>query len=196
MPLGRNCLKNKKLTNKKGYNRMNARIIKFTAENPAVPFTGEVNPCPFCTSLPRYARSEKCGGYHLGCECGRLRTESCTNSLTHDKANRLRKEWNEITLDAPLSQAFVDKVGAGNGSLCIIRSEDSAIISVYEDIIDPLAFLQKECKRDSSIDYDLCQFVRRCDGRYILAHVATSKILSFVSNWEGFNIDVMIKVDN
>ena len=175
---------------------MNARIIKFTAENPAVPFTGEVNLCPFCSSLPRYARSEKCGGYHLGCECGHLRTYSFTDRLTSDKANKLREEWNEMTLDTAVTQTFMDKIGAGNGSICVVRSRDSVIISTYEDMIDPLAFLQKECKRDSSIDYDVCQFVRRYDGKYILAHIATSKILSFVGNWEGFDIDVMIKVDN
>ena len=100
-----------------------------------------------------------------------------------------------MILNASLSQLFVDKLGAENGSLCIIRSEDSAIISVHEDIIDPLAFLQKECKRDGSIDYDLCQFVRRRDRSYFLAHIGTSKILSFVGQWEGFDFETMIAME-
>ena len=174
---------------------MNARIRRFSAENPAVQFTGEVNKCPFCGSLPRYTRSS-CGGYHLGCKCSNFRTANCTDNLTRENANKLREEWNEMVVDAPLSQLFMDKIGAENGSLCVIRSTDSALLSVYEDMDQALAFLKIECKRNAIVDYDVCQFVQRDDGNYILAHVATSKILSYVGNWEGFSIDLMIKIDD
>lgn len=90
----------------------------------------------------------------------------------------------------------MDKIGAEKGSLCVIRSIDSALLSVYEDMDEVLAFLKRECKRNASIDYDVCQFVRNENGNYILAHVATSKILSYVGNWEGFNFDLMIKIEN
>ena len=173
---------------------MKAQIRRFNVDQPTVPFTGETNRCPACGNLPKYTRSN-CGGYHLGCQCHNIRTANCTDNLTREKANLLREEWNEMILSSSLSQLFVDKLGAENGSLCLIRSEDSAIISVHADIIDPLAFLQKECKRDSSIDYDLCQFVRRRDGSYFLAHIGTSKILSFVGQWEGFDFESMIAVD-
>lgn len=174
---------------------MNARIRRFSAEKPAVQFTGEVNKCPFCGSLPRYTRSS-CGGYHLGCKCSNFRTANCTDNLTRENANKLREEWNEMVVDAPLSQLFMDKIGAENGSLCVIRSTDSALLSVYEDMDQALAFLKIECKRNAIVDYDVCQFVQRDDGNYILAHVATSKILSYVGNWEGFSIDLMIKIDD
>ena len=174
---------------------MNARIRRFSAENPAVPFTGETNPCPFCASLPRYTRSN-CGGYHLGCKCSNFRTASCTDNLTRENSNKLREEWNEMVIDATLSQLFMDKIGAENGSLCVIRSIDSALLSVYEDMDQALAFLKIECKRNASVDYDVCQFVQRDDGNYILAHVATSKILSYVGHWEGFDFNLMIKIDN
>ena len=174
---------------------MNARIRRFSAENPAVQFTGEVNRCPFCGSLPRYTCSN-CGGYHLGCECGSLRTESCTDNLIRENSNKLREEWNGMVVDAVLSSRFMRMYGAENGSLCVIRSIDSALISVYEDMDEVLAFLKRECKRNARIDYDVCQFVRNENGNYILAHIATSKILSYVGNWEGFNFDLMIKIDN
>ena len=175
---------------------MNARIRRFSAENPVVPFTGEVNRCAFCGSLPRYARSKKCSGYHLGCECGSLRTESCTDNLIRENSNKLREEWNGMVVDAVLSPRFMRKYGAENGSICVIRSTDSALLSVYEDMDQALAFLKIECKRNASVDYDVCQFVQRDDGNYILAHVATSKILSYVGNWEGFDFNLMIKIDN
>ena len=174
---------------------MNARIRRFSAENPAVQFTGEVNRCPFCGSLPRYTRSN-CGGYHFGCKCSNFRTASCADNLTRENANKLREEWNEMVVDTTLSQLFMDKIGAENGSLCVIRSTDSALLSVYEDMDQALAFLKIECKRNAIVDYDVCQFVQRDDGNYILAHVATSKILSYVGNWEGFSIDLMIKIDD
>lgn len=174
---------------------MNARIRRFSAENPAVPFTGEVNRCPFCGSLPQYTRSN-CGGYHLGCKCSNFRTANCTDNLNRENANKLRDEWNEMAVDAVLSSRFMRMYGAENGSICVIRSIDSALLSVYEDMEDALAFLKIECKRNASIDYDVCQFVRNENGNYILAHVATSKILSHVGNWEGFDFNLMIKIDN
>ena len=174
---------------------MNARIRRFSAENPAVQFTGEVNRCPFCGSLPRYTRSN-CGGYHLGCKCSNFRTANCTDNLIRENANKLREEWNEMVIDATLSQFFMDKIGAENGTLCVIRSIDSTLLSVYEDMDEVLAFLKRECKRNARIDYDVCQFVRNENGNYILAHVATSRILQYVGNWEGFSIDLMIKIDN
>lgn len=174
---------------------MNARIKRYSSENPVVPFTGEVNRCPFCGSLPRYTRSNY-GGYRLGCKCSNFRTASCTDNLTRENANKLREEFNEMVVDATLSQLFMDKIGAENGSLCVIRSIDSALLSVYEDMEDALAFLKIECKRNASVDYDICQFVRNENGNYILAHVATSKILSYVGNWEGFDFNLMIKIDN
>lgn len=175
---------------------MNARIRRFSSENPVVPFTGEVNRCAFCGSLPRYARSKKCSGYHLGCECESIRTDSCTDSLIRENANKLREEWNEMVVDAVLNPRFMRKYGAENGSICVIRSTDCALLSVYEDMDQALAFLKIECKRNASVDYDVCQFVQRDDGNYILAHVATSKILSYVGNWEGFDFNLMIKIDN
>ena len=170
---------------------MNARIRRFSSENPVVPFTGEVNVCPSCGSLPRYTRSN-----YLGCECGSLRTESCTDNLIRENSNKLREEWNGMVVDAVLSPRFMRKYGAENGSICVIRSTDSALLYVYEDMDQALAFLKIECKRNASVDYDICQFVRRDDGNYILAHVATSKILSYVGNWEGFDFNLMIKIDN
>lgn len=170
---------------------MNARIRKFSSENPVVPFTGEANRCPFCGNFPRYTRSN-CRGYHLGCECESIRTDSCTDSLIRENANKLREEWNEMIVDAVLNPRFMRKYGAENGSICVIRSTDSALLSVYEYMDDAIAFLKIECKRNASVDYDICQFVQRDDGNYILAHVATSKILSYVGNWEGFDFNLMI----
>ena len=171
---------------------MNAMNRRFSSSEPAVAFSGVFNSCPICSKLPRYTRSS-CGGYHLSC-CG-IRTKSCVPNLTKENANFLREEWNSIVVNSELSPNFVKKYNMGNGNLVIVRSGDSSIFASYDDMDDALACLKQEMKKDFTIDYDLTQLVRIQNGNFVVAHIATSKVLSYVGNWDGFKYELMMPVE-
>ena len=171
---------------------MKAKTRSFSPDQPAVNFTGEFNSCPICSKLPRYTRSS-CGGYHLGC-CG-MRTDSCVSDLTKPNANLLREEWNTQVINSELSPLFAKKYNIENGDLIIVKAADSSIYASFDNMDDALACLKQESKKNFSADYDLTQLVRIPNGNFIVAHIATSKILSYVGNWDGFNMNLMVEVD-
>ena len=96
---------------------------------------GILNPCQCGCSQPLFRRTD-CGGFTLCCpECG-TRIDQCVKTLTTENANYLRECWNNSILDAPLTQRFIDELGAENGSLLIVRDEDAVIMSIHNNDID------------------------------------------------------------
>lgn len=57
----------------------------------------------------------------------------------------------------------------------------------YDDMDDALEFIKRECKRDFTIDYSVCQIKEKCEDEYIICHLATSKLLAYVGGFEGFD---------
>lgn len=157
---------------------------------------GILNPCQCGCSQPLFRRTD-CGGFTLCCpECG-TRIDQCVKTLTTENANNLRECWNNSILDAPLTQRFMDELGAENGSLLIVRDEDAVIMSIHNnDIDEALDFIKRECKRDFTIDYSICQFKQIEENDYVTCHIATSKILAYVGQFEGFDYYKMTTVDN
>ena len=83
----------------------------------------------------------------------------------------------------------MEKQGVSDGSIIVVRSWDSVLTYLTDDMDEALLFIKSECKRDFSVDYDLCQLING-----YLVHISNSRILAKVGCWPGFDITLMEEV--
>lgn len=108
----------------------------------------------------------------------------CVDIFTKDNAEMLLREWNSMVIDTPFTEAMMKKYNLEDGAIFIIKSDDSCMVASFpSDQMDHvLAFLKRECARDFSVDYDICQLLNG-----MLAHILNSRILAKVGSWQGFD---------
>ena len=149
----------------------------------------KINPC-VCGHNAIFQKSP-CGGIHIACTHCNNRSYECAPDMTPSSIERLRVGWNEQLLNLPWSKNLMERQGATEGSIVIIRSRDSALMDVTDFIEEALAFIKNECERDFSTDYDLCQIFNGYP-----AHISNSRILAKVGGWPGFDISLMQEIRN
>lgn len=157
---------------------MNA--MKHTRLN--VVHTGPVNKCSHCGRLPVYCKSPCNSGFTLMCPNCNNHPGICTDNLLRPEADKLRRAWNDITVDGVFTKQASYRGYNGKidtGSLALIKSLDSFIEVIEDDIDVLLARLKSESEKGSKIDYDICQFVPTEAG-FVLHHVTTSRICVYL----------------
>lgn len=152
---------------------------------------GKLNSCT-CGGKSIY-RTSLCGGVHISCTVCDNRTDDCVHEINSENIEFLRFQWNEQLLSKPWSANLMKTMSAEEGSLVVIRQFDAVVCGVYEYMDDALAFLKSECKRDFTTDYTLFQLIKHKDS-YYPSVLATSKVLGYVGNWNGFDMSQMEEV--
>ena len=147
----------------------------------------KLNPCP-CGHKAIFQKSN-CGGLHVACTHCNNRSYECVQDMSPASIERLRLCWNEQLLDLPWSKHLMENQGVSDGSIIVVRSWDSVLTYLTDDMDEALVFIKSECKRDFSVDYDLCQLING-----YLVHISNSRILAKVGCWPGFDITLMEEV--
>ena len=161
---------------------MNA--MKQNKENPVYTiYTGPTNRCHICARHPVYDKTPCSNGrYTLVCPNCNNHPQVFTDNLMKESADRLRHAWNDITVDGVFTKQASYRGYKGKidtGSLALIKSLDSFIEDITDDLDVLLTRLKSENEKGINVDYDICQFVPTEEG-FVLHHVTTSRICVYL----------------
>ena len=158
--------------------RQNRQSVVTTIYNPSI------NKCGICGRHPVYGTTPCSNGrYTLFCpNCNSHPHNAFEDNLLKPAAERLALAWNDMTVDGVFTKQASYRGYKGKidtGSLALIKSLDSFIEDITDDLDVLLTRLKSENEKGINVDYDICQFVPTEEG-FVLQHVTTSRICVYL----------------
>ena len=143
---------------------------------------GAVNRCHRCGSLPIFSKAPCNHGFTVLCPDCKNQAGLVVEYLIKSEADKLCRAWNDTTLHGTFSimansNGYQGKISAG--SLALIRSLDSYIEQITDNMDELLIRLKNEHNKGIDVDYDICQFVPNETG-FELHHITTSRICVYL----------------